>query len=239
MFLEELVERMIKKHLKNKCRLYEGTYNTKQTRDTELLVIRSQEEYNEIVLEIQSLIASASTDTNGCLEMEKEKTRQETCKVECAKAMVEAEKAKVQIEQEKTKQLQLQLEIKRLEASRQHHPSETEEQDANDVEESNILMEFIDSMCILGEVAVPIKYFVKRFNEYLVDVTTVEPRKPWRLVDMKQAMVDKGFVLKEEYYSADDLMAFEPDAGLTNKKAISKYTKIRRQSFCGITVRME
>ena len=55
-----VVERKVKKHLKNRQQLYEGQFEGKASRDTELVVFRSQEEYAEFVHTLQGFVAQAT-----------------------------------------------------------------------------------------------------------------------------------------------------------------------------------
>jgi hypothetical protein len=98
-----LVEQKAKDYWKNNLELYEGSYDEKNIRDTELLVIKSQEQYMSYVHYIQRLINSLETSIELKLEMEKTK-------------QAELEVQRVEIESEVRKaELQAQVEMKRIE----------------------------------------------------------------------------------------------------------------------------
>ena len=83
------VEQRAKDIWKNQGVLYEGTYAGKSSRDTELLLIRSQAEYVERVEQVQSLVVEAESCMD--LKIEIEKTKQKDA--EARKADAEAKKA--------------------------------------------------------------------------------------------------------------------------------------------------
>lgn len=101
------VERNMKRRLRNERLLFEGTYGDKTTRDTELIVIRSQEDYDACVETIRDIVLvnhDNGTLSSLQLECEKEKTKQ----------MELVEKTKQMELIEKTKQMELQLEMRKL-----------------------------------------------------------------------------------------------------------------------------
>ena len=69
------VERKVKDIWKNNNQLYEGLYRGKKTRDTELLLVQTQAEYNERVQLVQKMIVEAESSSD--LQIEKERTKQE------------------------------------------------------------------------------------------------------------------------------------------------------------------
>jgi len=73
------VEQRLKDILANRTQLYEGVYENKSSKDTELLVFRTQAEYVGFVELVQQLIVEAdtrSTETPLELLLEREKTKQ-------------------------------------------------------------------------------------------------------------------------------------------------------------------
>jgi hypothetical protein len=86
------VEQKARDIWKNMNQLYEGTHAGKTTRDTELLLIKEQMEYNERVSLIQRLVAEAEgKGANVELTLQAEKTKQS--EYDAKKADAEAKKA--------------------------------------------------------------------------------------------------------------------------------------------------
>ena len=127
------VEMMAKDEWKNNGELYEGQHENKQIRDKELLLARTQEDY-ERQISVMIRLAAASNEPKASVELllEQEKTKQ--TEAEARKAEAEAVSRKAEAEavgrkadaeaigaQEKTKQklvdldmMRLQLELRRL-----------------------------------------------------------------------------------------------------------------------------
>jgi len=101
-------ERNMKRRLRNELSLFEGTYGDNTKRDTELIVIRSQEDYDACVGTIRDVILVRDDDTISSLQLEcdREKTKQTE--------IIEKEKTKQMEIIEKTKQMQIQLEMRKL-----------------------------------------------------------------------------------------------------------------------------
>lgn len=86
------VEQKARDIWKNMNQLYEGTHAGKTSRDTELLLVQSQMEYNDRLSLIQRLVAEAEgKGTNVELKLQIEKTKQS--ENEAKKAEAEARKA--------------------------------------------------------------------------------------------------------------------------------------------------
>ena len=93
------VEQRAKDIWKNQGVLYEGTFAGKSSRDTELLLIRSQAEYVERVAQVQSLVIEAESSME--LKIEIEKTKQKDADAKKAEADAEAKKAEADAEARK------------------------------------------------------------------------------------------------------------------------------------------
>ena len=98
------VERKVKDIWKNNNELYEGLYRGKKIRDTELVLVRTQDEYNARVRLVQEMVVLA--ESSPALEIEKEHTKQEEFKAKAAEA---DSKARIAEADAKTKQMRIEL----------------------------------------------------------------------------------------------------------------------------------
>lgn len=113
------VEQRAKDVWKNNNELFEGTHWGKTTRDTELLLIRTQVQYSRAVELVQDLVEEAERSGDLKLQLEREKTKQ----VEAESAAKQAESAAKQadsaarIAEAEVRKLELQIEIDRMRAT--------------------------------------------------------------------------------------------------------------------------
>ena len=97
------VEMLFKDMLRDQTLLYEGQHDTKKSKDTELLVIRSQEEYAKFVSIVQTIVANVDGETEVMNEMPLELRLAIEATKQAEEATKQAEEATKQAE-EATKQ---------------------------------------------------------------------------------------------------------------------------------------
>ena len=103
------IERKCKQFWANRGMLFEGTFIGKKVRDNELLVFRTQEEYNALVNDVIRFINQLGADGENQVEIEREKTKQ-------ADAAVRLKEIEFEI-------LKLQFEMRKFEASQLATPA--------------------------------------------------------------------------------------------------------------------
>ena len=129
------VELQFKDKLRNRGMLYEGMHENKKGKDTELLVIRSQEQYTELVKMAQTLVINAAclpptTDTSTAVQLPVEVllSMEETKRVEATKDQAVAVELTKQMV-ERTKQMTLEFEMMQF---RDAHPITTDNKNAHE-----------------------------------------------------------------------------------------------------------
>ena len=99
------VELRAKDIWRNNNELFEGTYMGKTARDTELLLFKTQAQYNQAVELVQSLVEEAESSGNVQLQFEREKTKR--AQADSAARVAEAE----------VRKLELQIELAKMQAA--------------------------------------------------------------------------------------------------------------------------
>jgi hypothetical protein len=132
----DLLETKIKHMVKIQSRQVFGKAENKTYRDTELVFVRDQEEYNDLVYAAKELVDSINQQENDQIEivLAKEKTRQAEEQTKQAEAQWKQAEEQTKQEREKTRQLELQLEILRLQ-NQQHTPIHNQNLDNMEVDE--------------------------------------------------------------------------------------------------------
>ena len=82
------VERKVKEYLKNKNQLFEGTYRGKTTRDTELVLFKTQDEYNDFIKYVQKMVIATESSSELQMVIEQTKLEEAKAKGEVAKARI-------------------------------------------------------------------------------------------------------------------------------------------------------
>ena len=106
-------------HIERRCKmkwqdmglLYEGTYEGKDVRDTELLVFKTQDDYESLVKDAISMIENIGLHSDLEIEFVRENTKLQIAQLEAGVREIEADVRKIEA-LEKTKRMKMRLDMK-------------------------------------------------------------------------------------------------------------------------------
>lgn len=110
------VEQRAKDVWKNNNELFEGTHWGKTTRDTELLLFKTQAQYSQAVELVKDLVEEAESSGDLQLQLEREKTKQAESAAKQAESAAKQADSAARIAEAEVRKLELQIELARMRA---------------------------------------------------------------------------------------------------------------------------